>query len=182
MNWQITKPYQKNRIFLTQVALFFLSSMLLRQERSYFWWGCVICLFETLFQHFYIIFFLILQFHRQEHTYSGVLSKWEIFIKMRAALLAPILPRVMKKGESKEGISHWWNALNLIGHYSMNSDAGVGIYNFRHLCKLQVHLLFTHKMLLTSFFQSHANGTFGIWRVGAIWWLSKDSFETDILS
>ena len=30
-----------------------------------------------------------------------VLSKWEFFIKMRAALLAPILPWVMKEGESK---------------------------------------------------------------------------------
>ena len=33
----------------------------------------------------------------------GVLSKCEIFIKMRAALLAPILPRVMKKGPLRVG-------------------------------------------------------------------------------
>ena len=46
-------------------------------------------------------------------SYSGVLSKWEIFIKMRAALLAPILPRVMKKGESKEGSSHFDENLSL---------------------------------------------------------------------
>ena len=29
------------------------------------------------------------------------------FIKMRAAFLAPILPRVMEEGESKEGSSHF---------------------------------------------------------------------------
>ena len=34
--------------------------------------------------------------------YCSVLSKWEFFIKMRAALLAPILPRVMEEGESKK--------------------------------------------------------------------------------
>ena len=42
--------------------------------------------------------------HQQFYTlgnYCSVLSKWEFFIKMRAALLAPILPRVMKEGESK---------------------------------------------------------------------------------
>ena len=32
---------------------------------------------------------------RPLRTYCGVLSKWEFFIKMRAASLAPILPRVM---------------------------------------------------------------------------------------
>ena len=35
-------------------------------------------------------------------TYCSVLSKWEFFIKIRAALRAPILPRVMKEGESKK--------------------------------------------------------------------------------
>ena len=35
-------------------------------------------------------------------NYCSVLSKWEFFIKMRAALLAPILPRVMEEGESKK--------------------------------------------------------------------------------
>ena len=40
-------------------------------------------------------------------VYCGVLSKWEFFIKMRAAYLAPILPWVMKEGESKEGSSHF---------------------------------------------------------------------------
>ena len=39
--------------------------------------------------------------------YRGVLSKWEFFIKMRAAFLASILPWVMKEGESKEGSSHF---------------------------------------------------------------------------
>ena len=29
-----------------------------------FWWGCVICLFETLLRHFYVIFFLNLQLLR----------------------------------------------------------------------------------------------------------------------
>ena len=34
--------------------------------------------------------------------YCSVLSKWEFFIKMRAALLAPILPEVMNSSfESK---------------------------------------------------------------------------------
>ena len=33
-------------------------------------------------------------------SYSGILSKWECFIKMRAAFLAPILPQVMKEGSS----------------------------------------------------------------------------------
>ena len=37
----------------------------------------------------------------------------EIFIRMRAALLAPILPRVMEKGESKEGSSHFDGNLSL---------------------------------------------------------------------
>ena len=31
----------------------------------------------------------------------SVISKWEFFIKKRAALLAPVPPRVMKEGESK---------------------------------------------------------------------------------
>ena len=34
--------------------------------------------------------------------YCGVLSKWERVIKMRAAFLSPILPWVMKEGESKK--------------------------------------------------------------------------------
>ena len=34
-------------------------------------------------------------------------------IKVRAALLAPILPRVMKKGESKEGSSHFDENLSI---------------------------------------------------------------------
>ena len=34
--------------------------------------------------------------------YFGVLSKWEFFIKKRAAFLTSILPRVMKEGESKK--------------------------------------------------------------------------------
>ena len=50
-------------------------------------------------------------------TYCGVLSKGEFFIKMRAALLASILPRVMKKGESKEGSSYFDSTL-LTVHYS----------------------------------------------------------------
>ena len=45
--------------------------------------------------------------------FSGVLSKWGIFIKMRAALLAPILLSVMKKGESKEGNSHFDETLSI---------------------------------------------------------------------
>ena len=41
-------------------------------------------------------------------TVRGVLSKWEFFIKMRAAFLAPILPQVMMElEESKEGRSHF---------------------------------------------------------------------------
>ena len=36
--------------------------------------------------------------------YCGVLSKWEFFIRMRAASLAPILPRVMKEVESKQAV------------------------------------------------------------------------------
>ena len=48
-------------------------------------------------------------FHAQklffEHRYCVVQSKWEFFLKMRAAFLASILPRVMKEGESKEGSS-----------------------------------------------------------------------------
>jgi len=43
--------------------------------------------------------------------YCGVLSKWECFITVRAAFLAPILPRVMEEGESKKA------ALILIRHY-----------------------------------------------------------------
>ena len=58
--------------------------------------------------------------------YSGVLSKWEIFIKMRTALFAPIHPQVMKKGESQEGSSHFdEKTLILIGHY--------GIFSYRCL-------------------------------------------------
>ena len=45
--------------------------------------------------------------------YCGVLSKWEFFIKMKAALLASILPRVMKEGESKEGSSHFDEKLSI---------------------------------------------------------------------
>ena len=53
--------------------------------------------------------------------YCSVLSKWEFFIKKRAALLAPILPRVMKEraiGSSHfdEILSFWWKTLILIGH------------------------------------------------------------------
>ena len=50
-------------------------------------------------------------------NYCVVQSKWEFFIKMRAALLASILPRVMKKGESKEGSSYFDSTL-LTVHYS----------------------------------------------------------------
>ena len=39
---------------------------------------------------------------RSKKSYCSFLSKWEFFIKMRAALLAPILPRVMEEGESKK--------------------------------------------------------------------------------
>ena len=46
-------------------------------------------------------------------SYYGVLSKWEFFIKLRAALLAPILPWVMKEGESKEGSSHFNENLSI---------------------------------------------------------------------
>ena len=45
--------------------------------------------------------------------YCGVLSKWEFFIKMRAAFLASILPQVMKEGESKEGSSHFDEKLSI---------------------------------------------------------------------
>ena len=41
-------------------------------------------------------------------------SKWEFFIKMRAAFLAYIFHRIMKEGESEELC---WKTLNLIGHY-----------------------------------------------------------------
>ena len=46
-------------------------------------------------------------------TYCGVLSKWEFFIKMRAAFLASILLWVMKEGESKEGNSHFDEKLSI---------------------------------------------------------------------
>ena len=39
---------------------------------------------------------------RRMGAYWSVLSKWEFLIKMRAALLAPILHRVMEAGESKK--------------------------------------------------------------------------------
>ena len=45
--------------------------------------------------------------------FTGVLSKWGIFIKIRAALLAPILPQVMKKGESMECSSHFDQMLSI---------------------------------------------------------------------
>ena len=47
------------------------------------------------------------------NEYCGVLSKWEFFIKMRAAFLASILPGVMKEGESKEGSSHFDEKLSI---------------------------------------------------------------------
>ena len=47
--------------------------------------------------------------------YCGVLSKWECFIKMRAAFNAAILPWVMKERESKKA------ALILIGIYGWKS-------------------------------------------------------------
>ena len=40
-----------------------------------------------------------------------------VFVKMRDAFLAPILPRVIREGESKEGSSHCDQYLNLIGPY-----------------------------------------------------------------
>ena len=40
----------------------------------------------------------------------GVLSKWEFFIKMRAAFIASIL-------EQRGQLSFWWKILNLIEHY-----------------------------------------------------------------
>ena len=49
---------------------------------------------------------------------SGVLSNCEIFIKMRAAFLAPIL-RVMKGGGSKEVALALLKSINLIEHYSI---------------------------------------------------------------
>ena len=55
--------------------------------------------------------------HRDESIYDtgycDVLSKWEFFIKMRAAFIASILPRVMKEGESKEGSSHFDEKLSI---------------------------------------------------------------------
>ena len=39
--------------------------------------------------------------------YGSVLLDWEIFIKMRATLIAPTLPWVMKGGGSKQGNSHF---------------------------------------------------------------------------
>ena len=45
--------------------------------------------------------------------YIGVLSKWEFFIKMTAAFLASILPRVRKEGESKAGSSHFYEKLSI---------------------------------------------------------------------
>ena len=42
-------------------------------------------------------------FPKRTLIFCGVLSKWQVFfIKMRAAFLAPILPWVMKEGESKK--------------------------------------------------------------------------------
>ena len=49
----------------------------------------------------YLYFFNFQILYNKIKGYCSVLSKWEFFIKMRAALLAPILPRVMKEGESK---------------------------------------------------------------------------------
>ena len=45
-----------------------------------------------------MIFWLFLS-ASDDANYCSVLSKWEFFIKMRAALL---LPRVMEEGESKK--------------------------------------------------------------------------------
>ena len=39
--------------------------------------------------------------------------KMRVFIKMRAAFLASILPRVMKEGDSKEGSSHFDEKLSI---------------------------------------------------------------------
>ena len=46
-------------------------------------------------------------------SYCGLPSKWEFFIKMRAAFPASILPRVMQEGESKEGSSHFDEKLSI---------------------------------------------------------------------
>ena len=67
------------------------------------------------------------EFSQHSSKFVTVLSyqNESFFIKMRAAFLASILPRVMKEGLSKEGSSHfdeklsfWWKTLILIGHYS----------------------------------------------------------------
>ena len=48
------------------------------------------------------------------HTVVAYQSeKSEFFIKMRAAFLASILPRVMKEGESKEGSSYFDEKLSI---------------------------------------------------------------------
>ena len=50
---------------------------------------------------------------RRMGAYWSVLSKWEFLIKMRGAFLAPILPRVMKEGETKGGSSYFDETLSI---------------------------------------------------------------------
>ena len=87
------------------------------------------------------------------NTYCGVLSKWECFIKMRAAFLAPILPWVMKEGESKKA------ALILIGHYGIASL-------IRHAVILCVKMGGRGKDV-GSLFQHHDCG--GVWQLYDSW-------------
>ena len=66
-------------------------------------------------------------------TYCGALSNWECFIKMRAAYLAPILPWVMKEGESKRycsrtGIPNPWQG-NRIAVSRSSFDLQPSLFN-----------------------------------------------------
>ena len=72
--------------------------------------------YEKMFLPFiYSVSLIALQIR---NVYRSVPSKWDFFIKMRAAFLAPILPWVMKEGErARRQLSFWWKTLILIGHY-----------------------------------------------------------------
>ena len=58
---------------------------------------------------------------RHDLLWCGVLSKWEFFIKMRAAFII-FYPPSSYEGRREQGrqLSFWWKTLNLIGHYGSN--------------------------------------------------------------